>query len=411
MLAKSACSVIGHVECPTPLPVHYRLLLSRASFNSNSTQRWAWRRSTTTSTQWKKPHCGVAKTINAFEKPRWSIPPHESFAREVAESPDFFGSAGAARSHLNRGLRPINVTHWYSRFHAKSEQGFCLSRCTWTPRTSPNATASSSSPHTCCLRERGSWRLQFANHRCAIAGVVVGAQPCVAGVMQKPHVQIRWVSMDPQRRPTQRIDRHRHGVQGSRHGNTTGLGRVCSEVGVSDVVFQNTSVLRVQLDTAGHRRQQDRGWVGRTMGDYTNICASCEVWTVIPNSVALRDILLLLTFNSKVKRRCMKHGYPPRGLRAKTAWNRHPRWSMSCSLSVSSNFLSSCCFGGLLSIPWCIAVTHCSAPKSEQALTSSASTCSTHSTWAFSRTGSCAPSNCLRTLIFSTQGAKRSHIF
>ena len=26
------------------------------------------------------------------------------------------------------------------------------------------------------------------------------------------------------------------------------------------------------------------GWVGRTMDDYINCCASCEVWTVIPNS-------------------------------------------------------------------------------------------------------------------------------
>ena len=46
---------------------------------------------------------------------------------------------------------------------------------------------------------------------------------------------------------------------------------------------------------------------------------------------------------------------------------------------------------GLLSILWCLAVTYCPASRSEQALTSSASTCSTHSTWAFSRIGSCAP--------------------
>ena len=59
----------------------------------------------------------------------------------------------------------------------------------------------------------------------------------------------------------------------------------------------------------------------------------------------------------------MRHGYPPLGLRANSR--------------VSSNVLSSCCFGGLLSIPWCMAVTRCSASSSEQALTSSASTCST----------------------------------
>ena len=52
-----------------------------------------------------------------------------------------------------------------------------------------------------------------------------------------------------------------------------------------------------------------------------------------------------------------------------TAWNRRTRRPMSCGSSVSSNYLSSCCFGGLLSIPWCIAATRCSAPKSEQALT------------------------------------------
>ena len=60
-----------------------------------------------------------------------------------------------------------------------------MSRCTWTPSKSPNATASSSSPQTCCLRERSIWRLQFANHRCAIAG----------GWCTLPSVQIRLVSL------------------------------------------------------------------------------------------------------------------------------------------------------------------------------------------------------------------------
>ena len=67
--------------------------------------------------------------------------------------------------------------------------------------------------------------------------------------------------MDPQRRPKQSIERHRHGVQGLRHGYPMGLGRVCSEVVVSDVVFHAPSMLRVQYDTAGHHRQQDR-WLG-----------------------------------------------------------------------------------------------------------------------------------------------------
>ena len=75
-------------------------------------------------------------------------------------------------------------------------------------------------------------------------------------------------------------------------------------------------MLRVPHDTAGHRRQQDRCLVGQTLDDYTNCCASGEVWTVVPNSAAHRDIHLLLTFNSKVKGRCVRHGYPPLGLRA-----------------------------------------------------------------------------------------------
>ena len=136
-----------------------------------------------------------------------------------------------------------------------------------------------------------------------IAGVVVGALSslctCVAGVRQKPNVQTRWVSMDPQRRPTQSIERHRHGVQG-RHPR--GLCRVCSEVEFPDVVFQAPSI-----DIADNKTDK---WAGRTMDDYTYCCPSCEVWTVFPNSAANRDILLLLTFNSKVKGRCIKHLSP-----------------------------------------------------------------------------------------------------
>ena len=60
-------------------------------------------------------------------------------------------------------------------------------------------------------------------------------EPCVAGVRQKPCVQTRWVSMDPQRGPTQSSERHRHGVQGHRHGYPRGLGRDCSEVKVAEL--------------------------------------------------------------------------------------------------------------------------------------------------------------------------------
>ena len=97
------------------------------------------------------------------------------------------------------------------------------------------ATASSSSPDTCCLRARGTWRLQFANRRCAIAGAVVGApsfqltdSSCGAFMSlasaKNPDVETRWVSMDPQGRQTQSSERHRHGVQGRRHGYPRNLG-------------------------------------------------------------------------------------------------------------------------------------------------------------------------------------------
>ena len=83
--------------------------------------------------------------------------------------------------------------------------------------------------------------------------------------------------------------------------------------GVSDVVFQTPSTLRVQLDTADNKTD---AWAGRTMHDHTNCCASCEFWTVLPNSAAHQDTLLLLTFTSKVEERRTRHGYPPLGLRA-----------------------------------------------------------------------------------------------
>ena len=165
--------------------MHCRQPLSRASFNADSTQRWAWGK-TTTSTQ----------------------------------------------------LKP--------QLHAKSEQWFCLSRCTWTPR-------------------------KFAKRDITAHMVRLRARWLVHSL---PSVQIRHVELASGKNPTSRqdgspwipsddpsIERHRHDVQGRRHGYPKGLGSVCSEVDCSDVVFQAPSKLRVQLDTEGHRRQPDR-WLG-----------------------------------------------------------------------------------------------------------------------------------------------------
>ena len=84
------------------------------------------------------------------------------------------------------------------------------------------------------------------------------------------------------------------------------------------------------------------GWVGRTLDDYTNCCASCEVWTLF-RILLHRDILFLLTFNGKVKEAMYATWIPVQT----TAWNCRPRWPMSCSSRFSSNFQSSCCFGGV----------------------------------------------------------------
>ena len=75
--------------------------------------------------------------------------------------------------------------------------------------------------------------------------------------------------MDPQRRQTQSIERHRHGVPGRRHGYPRGLGRVSFQAWVSGVDFQAPSMLRVQLDTADIADNKIYGWEGRTMDDDT----------------------------------------------------------------------------------------------------------------------------------------------
>ena len=81
------------------------------------------------------------------------------------------------------------------------------------------------------------------------------------------------------------------------------------------------SISEQHVDAAPTWRSRPSSRVSKGIGpsllnNYTNCCASCEVT------------------------------------------NRRNRWPMSCSSTVSSNFMSSCCFGCLLSIPWCIAVTH-----------------------------------------------------
>ena len=86
---------------------------------------------------------------------------------------------------------------------------------------------------------------------------------CVAGVRQQSNVDTRWVSMDPQRRPTQSVQRHRHGVQGRSHGYPWGLG---------DIADNKTD-----------------GW------------ASCAVWTGFPNSAAHRGTPLGLRASDRLE--------------------------------------------------------------------------------------------------------------
>ena len=98
--------------------------------------------------------------------------------------------------------RPINVTLWYSRLHEKSEQGFCLSRCTWTTQFAKRDAAFGNGAFGACslqifdVRSRVWWLHSLPSTQIRLM------EPCVAGVRQKSYVQTRWVSMDPQRQPT-----------------------------------------------------------------------------------------------------------------------------------------------------------------------------------------------------------------
>ena len=177
-------------------------------------------------------------------------PLRESVAREV-------WTAGVARSNLNRVYRPMSVG-----------RGFCLSRCTWTPRTSPNATASSSSPHKCCLQGRGTWRVQFANHRCRDCG-------CGWCTLLPLYRFVLWSCVSLASGKTQRPDRR--------------LCRVFSGVGFFPTWFSKQHpCFACNLTLQDIADNKTDGWVGRTVDDDTNCCASCEV-------AAHQDILLLLT--------------------------------------------------------------------------------------------------------------------
>ena len=134
-------------------------------------------------------------------------------------------------------------------------------------------------------------------------------EPCVAGVKQKLY-ETRWVSIpsDGRRKAFERHMAFKAVVM-------DGLGRVHSEVGgFRRGLPSSIHASRMTLQDIADNNTDGR--VVRTMDGCTGCCTSCEVWTVIPNSAAHRNVFLFLTFNSKVKVRCMRHGYPPLGLRA-----------------------------------------------------------------------------------------------
>ena len=101
---------------------------------------------------------GMVKDHERFQEAMLDHPAHERFAPEVAESPDL----------LKSWSRKIESELWVKAYE-RHPLVQSASREERTRILSPSATASSSSPHTCCLPEGGIWRLQFANHRCAIA--------------------------------------------------------------------------------------------------------------------------------------------------------------------------------------------------------------------------------------------------
>ena len=69
----------------------------------------------------------------------------------------------------------------------------------------------------------------------------------------------------------------------------------------------------VVMDIQGDWAVPMVGWVGQ----WTTRCASCEIWTVNPNSAAHRDILLFLTFNIKCERAVYATWAPATGLACK----------------------------------------------------------------------------------------------
>ena len=189
----------------------------------------------------------------------------------------------------------MNVTLWYSRLHEKGEQGFCLSRCSWAPRNSLLATAVSSSPHTSgtrllalvvqktsmCDCGCGGWCTLFPLYRFVL-------EPCVAGVTAKTPTSrydlSPWIPSDDQRKALS--------------GTDMAFKAVIKDMQWDWAEFAQTWGFRCGLpsnltlpDIADSKTD---GWVGRTMDDNTNGCTSCEVWTVVPNAAAHRDMTFVV---------------------------------------------------------------------------------------------------------------------
>ena len=142
-----------------------------------------------------------------------------------------------------------------------------------------------------CVRERGLWRLQLTNLRCAVAGVVVGALSSLC-TDSSCGALCRWRQAKTLRPDT--MDLHGFPATNTQHwaGPTWRSGPSSwISTGIGPSLLRGGGFRRVLPSTIHASRTTFTLQVG-TLDDHTNCCASCDVWTVIPTSAAHRDILL-----------------------------------------------------------------------------------------------------------------------